>query len=312
MVRTNRRPADLVPARLQKGSIVRHYVIWPWTAGLTCLLVGLLVARRDLRAARSLEKLVVLGPVFVGASLAAFGAEHFALAPFIQSSIPAWMPGRLFLAYFVGAALLGAAASFVLRRHVAVAGSLLGLMFVIFVTTMHVPDALGAADRFPWIVALRDLSFAGGAMALAGASGIGRRADGSRWLAAAGRAIVGAACVVFGVLHFLYPAQVPGVPLQKLMPAWVPVPAAWAYATGAIEVVLGGLILVGRRTRAASIWLGLVIVLLVLVIYLPVVPFAVEGGEKLEALNYVWDTLLFAGTVLLVARTEERPLQPPV
>lgn len=289
---------------------MRHYVVWPWTAGLICLLIGLLVARRDLRAARSLEKLVVLGPVFVGASLAAFSAEHFVLASFIQNSIPAWMPGRLFFTYFVGAALLGAAASFVLRRHVAVAGSLLALMFVIFVTTMHVPNALRAADRFPWIVALRDLSFAGGAMALAGASGIGRRADGSRWLAAAGRAVVGAACVVFGVLHVLYPAQVPGVPLQKLMPAWVPAPAAWAYATGAIEVVLGGLILVGRRTRAAATWLGLAIVLLVLVIYLPVVPFAVEGGEKLEALNYVWDTLLFGGTVLLVARTEPRSAQP--
>ena len=28
---------------------------------------------------------------------------------------------------------------------------------------------------------------------------------------------------------------------------------------------------------------------------------ATEGNEKLEALNYVWDTLLFAGTVLAVA-----------
>jgi uncharacterized membrane protein YphA (DoxX/SURF4 family) len=291
-------------AGLQKGSTVRLYVVWPWTAGLTCIIVGLFVARRDLVSARYLDKLVVLGPVFVGASLAAFSAEHFVLAPFIQNSIPTWMPGRLFLAYVVGVALLAAAASFVLGRYLWVASSLLALMFVIFVATMHVPNALRAADRFPWIVALRDLSFAGGAMALAGVSGVGRRADGASWLATLGRVIVAAACIVFGVVHFVYPANVPGVPLQKLMPAWIPVPALWAYLTGAIEVVLGGLILAGRRTRAAATWLGLAVTVLVLVIYVPVVSVAVEGGEKLEALNYVWDTLLFAGTVLLVARTE--------
>jgi hypothetical protein len=43
-------------------------------------------------------------------------------------------------------------------------------MFVLFVTTMHVPNALRGSDRFGWIVALRDLSFGGGAMCLAGAS----------------------------------------------------------------------------------------------------------------------------------------------
>ena len=283
---------------------MRLYVVWPWTAGLGCLLVGLIVARRDLLSARFLDKLVVLGPVFVGASLAAFSAEHFVLAPFIQNSVPAWMPGRLFLAYFVGVALLAAAASFVLRKSVWVSSSLLALMFVIFVATMHVPNALGAADRFPWVVALRDLSFAGGAMALAGVSGVGRRADGSSWLGTLGRLIVAAACVVFGVVHFLYPAHAPGVPLQKLTPAWIPVPALWGYLTGAIEVVLGGLMLVGRRTGAAATWLGLAVTVLVLVIYVPIVPVAVEGSEKLEALNYVWDTLLFAGTVLLVARTQ--------
>ncbi len=47
--------------------------------------------------------------------------------------------------------------------------------------------------------------------------------------------------------------------------------------------------------------MGLAITLIVLVIYLPFVFTAVEAGEKIEALNYVWDTLLFAGTVLLAA-----------
>ena len=84
----------------------------------------------------------------------------------------------------------------------------------------------------------------------------------------------------------------------------------WGYLTGAIEIVAGSFMLANRNTRAAAAWLGLVVTIIVLVIYLPFVFVAVEGNEKLEALNYVWDTLLFAGTVLLVARAEAPDRRP--
>jgi hypothetical protein len=48
------------------------------------------------------------------------------------------------------------------------------------------------------------------------------------------------------------------------------------------------------------------VTVLVLVIYTPFLGVAVEGKDQLEALNYIWDTLLFAGTVLLVARAPGR------
>ena len=91
-----------------------------------------------------------------------------------------------------------------------------------------------------------------------------------------------------------------------MTPPWIPIPAVWGYLTGAIELVAGGFMLANTRTRSAAAWLGLVVTVLVLVIYLPFVAVAVEGNEKLEALNYVWDTLLFAGTVLLVASSDRR------
>ena len=280
---------------------MRLYIVLPWTFGLTILAVGLIASRRDLRHASGLDRLIALGPVFMAAPLAAFSAEHFVLAWSMQNMVPAWMPARLFLVYVVGAGLLAAALSLAVGRCVRVSGSLLGLMFVIFVTTMHVPNAIAGGDRIAWTVALRDLSFGGGAMALAGAAGAGRRADGSSWLGTAGRLIVGVACVVFGALHLAYPTHAPGVPLQKMTAAWMPLPALWGYATGVAEMVAGGCLLVNWRTRDASTWLGLLIVCLVVAIYLPFVPGAVEGGEKLEALNYVWDPLLFAGAVLAPA-----------
>ena len=93
----------------------------------------------------------------------------------------------------------------------------------------------------------------------------------------------------------MYPANAPGVPLKKMTPPWIPLPAAWGYLTGAIEITTGALILADRQTRAAAAWMGLVVTVLVLVIDTPFLGVAVESKDKLEALNYIWDTLLFAG-----------------
>jgi uncharacterized membrane protein len=277
---------------------MRPYIVFPWLSGLLFVLVGVILARRDVMAARGVDKLVAVGSVFVGASLAAFGAEHFTIPQFIQQVIPAWIPARLFFVYFV------------VRRYVLLAASLLALMFLIFVTAMHVPNAIRAGGRFPWIVALRDLSFGCGALVLAGTWTPGWRLRGSSWMVTLGRVIVAVACLAFGVLHFLYPANAPGVPLRKMTPPWIPLPAMWGYLTGAIELVTGGFMLANRNTRAAAAWLGFVVTILVLVIYMPFVFVAVESNQKLEALNYVWDTLLFAGTVLLVARAEQPRTSP--
>jgi hypothetical protein len=64
--------------------------------------------------------------------------------------------------------------------------------------------------------------------------------------------------------------------------------------------------LLNRQTREVAGALGLVLVAIVLVVYVPFVGVAVEGGDQLEALNYVWDTLLFAGAVLMVGTASRR------
>jgi len=280
---------------------MRPYIVLPWISGTAALVLGVFAARRDLAGARGIDKLVVLGPVLMAAPLAAFAAEHMTLSDFIQTMIPAWYPARLFLSYSVGVALYAAALSLALRRYISLSAGLLAVMFLLFVTTMHVPNSMHATDRFGWIVSLRDLTFGAGALALAGAFGLGRRANNDSPYATIGRVLVGAACIVFGVLHLIYPANAPGVPLQKMTPPWIPLPSAWGYLTGALEIVLGAMMLLDRHTRMAAAWFGLWIVILVLIIYAPFVATAAEGNEKLEALNYVWDTLLFAGTVLAIA-----------
>jgi uncharacterized membrane protein len=274
---------------------------------LLAVLVGVIVARRDLRDAPGLEKLVVFGPVLCAGALATFGAEHFTLTSFVRDDIPSWIPGRLFLAYFIGAALYATALSFAVRRHVWLSANLFALMLLLFVVLMHVPNAVRAGDRITWTVALRDLSFGAGVLALAGFE-MGRRGNdaGAAWRTAAGRTVVAAAMVAFGVLQILHPLHAPGVPLQKLTPDWIPAPAALGVVFGVIQAVAGVLMLAPGRARQAAMWLGVALLVIVAIVYLPLVATAVDDGARIEAENYVWDTVLMAGAVLLVAKAARR------
>ena len=160
---------------------------------------------------------------------------------------------------------------------------------------MYRPNVVASPkDRFFWAIALREVSFAGGAWALAG----GR-------LAVAGRYMVAITLLFFGVEHFLHPEFVPAVPLNKLMPDWVPIRALWGYLTGAFLVAAGGALLVAKQPRIAVASAGLVVTLLVLLLYLPILLMAMSGPAAAisVAVNFVFDTLLFAGAVLCVARS---------
>jgi len=261
-----------------------------WFAGLLILIAGILVRRKKLSTARGLDKLIALGPVFVASAIAVFGAEHLVSPRTLMQVVPVWMPARLFWAYFVGFALLAAAVSFVAMKFVRLAATLLGLMFVLFVLMIHVPNVVGnPKDRFLWAVALRELAFAGGAWALAG----GRLVSIARFLMAI-------PLMFFGVQHVLHPTFAPGVPLARITPAWVPAPAVWGYLIGALLLMSGVALLVGLRSRTALTWTGLALTLLVVLLYLPILAAARPAG-LLEAVNYVGDTLLFAGAVLCVA-----------
>lgn len=267
-------------------------IFWPWASGLVVLLAGLLLARKDLAKARGLDKLVALGPVFMAAGIAVFGAEHLVRPRTMMQIVPAWMPARLFWAYFVGFALLAAAVSFVTGKLVRLSADLLGWMFCLFVLMIHAPNVLAhPKDQSFWVIALRELSFAGGAWALVG----GRAALAARFL-------VGIPMIFFAVEHFLRPQFAPGVPLNKLMPGWIPVRALWGYLTGAF-LLFGGVALVAlTRWRLAVVCAGLVVTLVTAFLYLPTMLMAKKPLAISEGLNFVADTLLYAGAILCAAQ----------
>lgn len=84
------------------------------------------------------------GPVLFGVSMVLFGVDHFLLLPFIASLVPAWIPGHMFWAYFTGAAFVAAGIAIALNRMARLAGTLLGLLFLLIFLCLHAPRVLTA------------------------------------------------------------------------------------------------------------------------------------------------------------------------
>lgn len=277
--------------------------LWLHLAAVALFAFGLVVTlRRKATAVRGTGNLVRFGPLFFAVPLSVFGMQHFALFDAVKFAVPAYMPGRFFWAYLVGAALIAACLSILTEIQADLAALLVGIMLFLFVMMIHLPNLIeNPHDRFAITVPLRDLALSGGALSLAGVLGAVGRGPSARWLLEVGRWLFGAPMLYFGVEHFLHPAFAPGMPFPLLTPTWVPGHVVWAYATGAVLVVCGLSILAGKHAQTAATLLGVALLVLVILLYLPmeiVHPSIAISGE----LDYVADTLAMSGAALLVAR----------
>jgi uncharacterized membrane protein len=277
---------------------------WMCLAGLITLVAGVTVQYKEIAAARGWDKLIALGCLFNAVSLAVFAPEHFFGPMQVSEMVPSWMPVHWFWAYFVGCALFAAAASLAAKKFVRSSSTLLGLMFFLFVCMMHIPNLLtDPKDRFGWAIVFRDLSFAAGAWALAGAQYRGSSPRLSQGLILFGRIVIGVSAIFFAAEHFLHPEFAPGFPLEWITPSWVLFPRVWGYLTGAILLAAGVALALNKKSRIAATSIGALMTALTLFLYLPIWIFAHSGTtpEIMEAINYVFDTLFYAGTALVLA-----------
>jgi uncharacterized membrane protein len=273
-------------------------------AGVALLAIGLLTAKNDIAQARGIGKVVAVTYVCFAIPLAVFGAEHLSSQRSMLALVPSYMPWRMFWVYFVGLALIAASLSIAAKRQVQWSGLLFGVMMFLFVALLHLPGAIAAGGRIPWTIVVREMSFGGGGWVLAGIA-MGKDRDGqAKALIAVGRVLIAIAAIFFGIQHFLHPLGLPGVPLPKQMPPWIPVPTLIDYVTGAFLVAAGVCFLLARKTRMAAAYLGAWILLLVVMLYGPILIGALADpstGVQVEGINYFADTLLFGGAILSLA-----------
>jgi uncharacterized membrane protein YphA (DoxX/SURF4 family) len=276
-------------------------VIWSYFAFGVVLAIGLvaILLRGDWQEARGFDKLILFGPLFYAAPIAAFGTEHFTVTKVIASLIPAWIPWHQFWAYFVGACFIAAALSLVTRVQARLAASLLALTFFFFVVLMDAPGwARDPHNRFALALALRELSFSGGPLALAASLTASGRARLAHILATLARYFIAIPALFYSFEQFMHANHVPGIPLELVTPGYIYGHAFWTYLAAVVYAVAGTLLLVGKKTRAAATWLGVTVLFVVLIVY---VPFGVAERARFEGINYLADTLMYCGAVLLLA-----------
>jgi uncharacterized membrane protein YphA (DoxX/SURF4 family) len=124
------------------------------------------------------DRIVSPGRIFIAISLVVFGIQHFIYANYLAGLVPAWLPGRLFWAYFVGVAFVAAAIGAVDPKMTRTAGILLGMLFLLFVVTLHIPRiAAHSRDGNEWTNGFVALAMCGGRLDSCRSHFIGKRAQ---------------------------------------------------------------------------------------------------------------------------------------
>jgi len=283
-------------------------VTWSYAVAGLVFATGLVVIflRRDWRTETKLDKLILFGPLFYAVPIAAFGTEHFTVRG-IASIVPAWIPWHVFWVYLVGACLIAAAFSLVTGICVRLSSSLLALMFFLFVVLMDVPGCVrDPHNRFAIILAFRELSFCAGPLALAASLNQQQSPRAARVGATIARYFIAVPVLFYAIEQFLHADHVPGIPLEMVTPTWLFGHAIWTYVAAVVYAIAGIPLLVGKKTRAAAAWIGLSVLFVILVVYVPI---AAAERDSLEGLNYLFDTLMYCGTVLLLAGAMPRSEQ---
>ena len=151
----------------------------PWTSAFELVAMGgaslVLVAMSATRTPSSgrtrvqPSALLSWGQNLFAVSLIVFGIQHLMYGAFVAKLIPAWIPARLFWAYFVGVVFIATCLAIVSGKLARLAATLMGTMFFLWVVILHAPRvaaALHNADE--WVSMFVALAMSGGAFVVAG------------------------------------------------------------------------------------------------------------------------------------------------
>src|SRR5690349_21175297 len=212
----------------------------------------------------TMEKSATLGRILVAVSLIVFGVQHFIYGGLVATLVPAFMPGRLFWAYFVGVAFIAAAAGILYKLLSRAAATMLGVMFFLFIVLLHTPRIIGSPNNGnEWTSGFVALAMCGGSWILASAAPLEEREKPDPFLRL-GRYFFGLSFVAFGIQHFVYGRFAAG-----LGPPWFTGRPVRAYLIAIVFVAIGLAIVLGKKTRMAATTLGTILLLFFLFVHAP-------------------------------------------
>jgi uncharacterized membrane protein YphA (DoxX/SURF4 family) len=108
--------------------------------------------------------LTKIGRFLLAVPMAIFGFLHFIAADSMAGMVP--LPGGVVWVYVTGLALIAAAASIIIQKKARLASTLLAVLLLIFVFSIHLPGAIAGGDsgQMSMMSLLKDLAIAGGAL----------------------------------------------------------------------------------------------------------------------------------------------------
>jgi len=245
------------------------------------------------------DRIISPGRIFIAISLVVFAIQHFLYANFVATLVPAWIPGRLFWAYFVGVAFVAAAIGAVVPKMTRPAGILLGILFLLFVVTLHIPRiAAHPRDGNEWTSGFVALAMCGGAWILAGATSLEDERKSAVTFPKLGRYFFSLAMWAFGVQHFINEKLT-----IRVGPPWFPGRPLWAYLTGTVLVVVGAAIVIGKHARLAATLLGALLFLFFLFFHIPRIMVNLHDPGPWTS---GFEVLALCGSALVLASTPPR------
>jgi uncharacterized membrane protein YphA (DoxX/SURF4 family) len=254
------------------------------------------------------NRAALVGRVFFGVSLVAWGIQQFLYGDFVPGRAPAWpspMPGRLVWAYLSGALLVAAGAAIVSGRRARWAAIASAAMIFVWALLRHIP--LAAADPSiggAWTNAGKALTFVGGALAVAGSL---RAEDGRRsvlralFVSKAGLIVVGRLClgafmILCGIQHFMFAQFV-----MSLVPAWIPGPLFWTYFAGVALIAGGAGLFFPPTARLAAALSALMVFLWVVTLHIPRALAAATADQSRNEWTAVFEALAVSGIALMLS-----------
>ena len=81
----------------------------PYVAAAVTLVIAIVHIKGDALSARGADRIIIFGPMFLAASMAVFGTDHFVFRDTVAAIMPSWIPWHLFWVFLVGICLLAGA-----------------------------------------------------------------------------------------------------------------------------------------------------------------------------------------------------------
>lgn len=140
---------------------------WTRTAETLGILSGVLVIANKYAAVPGVFNMVAR--LFMAIGLGILAVQHYLYLTFIETLVPAWLPGHAFWAWVVLIGFILAAISILVGLKMRIATLALAVLFFTWVLILHLPRAIGAGSiEAEWTSTFVALAWGGAALLLAG------------------------------------------------------------------------------------------------------------------------------------------------